>query len=196
MGQIKCLSPPFPTPGIVPLSIAYDGEDDKFYSESFDYLYYETPQILKLEPACGPITGYTQITIIGRNFIDMGFGKVKCSFNNTLMNATIVNEQTIKCSSPRLTEDQESVDTPYLKSFVKVTLNGREFTLEELQFNYYPELKITKVNRNNGPVSGNTKSIIEGENFNHPHCCNLTVRYGAIEVTPILKNDTFIIVSP
>ena len=86
----------------------------------------------------------------------MGFGKVKCSFNNTLMNATIVNEQTIKCSSPRLSEEQESIDTPYLKSFVKVTLNGREFTLEELQFNYYPELKITKVNRNNGPVTGNT----------------------------------------
>jgi hypothetical protein len=116
----------------------------------------------------------------------MGFGKVKCSFNNTLMNATIVNEQTIKCSSPRLSEEQESIDTPYLKSFVKVTLNGREFTLEELQFNYYPELKIT----------GNTKSIIEGENFNHPHCCNLTVRYGAIEVVPTLKNDTFITISP
>lgn len=35
----------------------------------------------------------------------MGFGKVKCIFNETYMNASIINEQTIICDSPALTDD-------------------------------------------------------------------------------------------
>jgi hypothetical protein len=39
--------------------------------------------------------------VIGKNFIDMGFGKVKCIFNNTyFMNATILEQDIIKCDSP------------------------------------------------------------------------------------------------
>lgn len=37
--------------------------------------------------------------------MDMGFGKVKCLFNGTHMNATIVDDNTIYCDSPRLNDD-------------------------------------------------------------------------------------------
>jgi len=67
-----------------------------------------------IEPTCGPVTGYTQITVKGKNFVDMGFGKVKCLFNQTATNATIINSETLKCSSPRLSEEEEALDTPYL----------------------------------------------------------------------------------
>jgi len=43
--------------------------------------------------------------VTGKNFIDMGFGKVKCVFNETFMNATIIDAQTIKCSSPKLNDN-------------------------------------------------------------------------------------------
>lgn len=116
MGQIECLSPPWPMATKVKLAIAYEGEDSKFQSESFDFLYYETPVIKSIEPTCGPITGYTQITVKGANFVDMGFGKVKCLFNDTAMNATIIDSQTLMCSSPRLNEEEAALDTPYLIS--------------------------------------------------------------------------------
>ena len=48
----------------------------------------------------------------------MGFGKAKCIFNGTLMNATIIDAQTIKCSSPPLNADQSTLDAPDLKSIV------------------------------------------------------------------------------
>jgi IPT/TIG domain len=83
-----------------------------------------------------------------------------------------------------------------LHSFISVTLNGREKTAEKIIFSYYPELKITKVERNSGPVQGNTTSTLYGDNFAHPNICNLKVKYGAIDVNPKLVNDTIIVQSP
>ena len=72
----------------------YEGE--KYTSETIQYLYYETPMLVAVEPSCGPVSGYTQIEIVGKNFIDMGFGKAKCVFNDTIwMNATIISQDLI-----------------------------------------------------------------------------------------------------
>ena len=66
-------------------------------------MYYETPEIYNATPICGPTYGYTQITIKGKHFLNLGFGKAKCIFNNTIyMNATIMDETLIKCDSPPL----------------------------------------------------------------------------------------------
>jgi len=87
--RILCVSPAVERPGYVPLTISYEGE--RYSSETVKYLYYETPEIYNITPTCGPVTGYTQITVFGKNFLDMGFGKVKCIFNLTyVMNATIM----------------------------------------------------------------------------------------------------------
>ena len=58
----------------------------------------------------------------------MGFSKVKCVFNDTMMNATIIDSTTIKCSSPKLDDNQASLDAKYLHFNVAITLNGRERT--------------------------------------------------------------------
>lgn len=62
--------------------------------------------------------------------MDMGFGKVKCLFNGTHTNATIIDDKTLYCDSPRLTDEQIGLETKWLKSHVQVTLNGRETTSE------------------------------------------------------------------
>jgi hypothetical protein len=36
----------------------------------------------------------------------MGFGRIKCIFNGTRMNATIIDNTTVKCDSPPLTDEQ------------------------------------------------------------------------------------------
>ena len=87
--RITCIAPSVERAGYVPLTISYEGE--KYSSETVKYLYYDSPEVYTITPTCGPVTGYTQITVQGKNFIDMGFGKVKCIFNNTYyMNATIL----------------------------------------------------------------------------------------------------------
>jgi len=126
----------------------------------------------------------------------MGFNKIKCLFNDTAMNATIVDGSTVICSSPRLNEQQQALDVQYLYANLRVTLNGHEANLESFKFLYYPELKITKITNSIGPISGGTKSILEGENFDHPHVSNLKVRYGAILMTPKLVNGALEVMSP
>lgn len=62
--------------------------------------------IESIEPMCGPEQGLTQITIAGRNFIDMGHDQTLCVFNRTVFtNATIMDENTIKCDSPSILND-------------------------------------------------------------------------------------------
>ena len=64
-------------------------------------------------------------------------------------------------------------------------MNGHDLTDERGLFAYYHELVITDTkNSNIGPVSGNTRSIVDGVGFTSPNVCNLKVRYGALEVTP------------
>lgn len=145
---------------MVEFSTSYEGEGRTTHSETVEYLYYETPVLSGAEPACGPTTGYTQLTVRGQNFADMGFGKVKCVFNGTtFMNATILDEHTIKCSSPPLTVNQAALEPAYAFHQVAVTLNGRELTQELIRFSYYPELRLDAVEESNlGPISGGTNS--------------------------------------
>lgn len=69
-------------PGNVKLKISYD--KDRFSSDTFTFLYYDNPIITSVTGNCGPVEGYTQFNIMGRNFEEHnGLGKAKCIFNNT-----------------------------------------------------------------------------------------------------------------
>lgn len=101
-------------------------------------MYYENPEIYNITPTCGPVTGYTQITIFGKNYIDMGFNKVKCIFNGTVyMNATIMESNIIKCDSPPLTGSQGYSDSSAPFYYISITLNGKEITDSRIKFIYY-----------------------------------------------------------
>ena len=100
------------------------------------------------------------------------------------MNATIIDEQTIKCSTPLLTNEDQSFDPQYEFMNVKVTLNGFELSETKQKFSYYPRIKITEVDNDVGPLAGGTTLMIGGIGLGHPNICNPKVKFGAIEVTP------------
>ncbi len=151
-------------PGYVSLSISYEGE--RYSSETVKYLYYEAPSLTDIVPSCGPVTGYTQLTIFGKNFIDMGFGKVKCIFNNTIyMNATIMETDIIKCDSPPLPAALGFAEAGAPFYEVSVTLNGRDFAGPVQKFFYYIDPPILKISPNKGPMKGGTISKLSGKGF-------------------------------
>jgi hypothetical protein len=86
--EIACKSPSVPNPGIVELEISlYPG----LYSSPVQYLYYKNPTVESIAPTCGPSSGYTQITVNGNNFVDLGHNSALCVFNKTIfMNATVL----------------------------------------------------------------------------------------------------------
>lgn len=151
-------------------------------------MYYDTPEAYDFYPKCGPMTGYTQITVFGKNFIDMGFGKAKCIFNNTFfMNATVMENDIIKCDSPPLPEElgflnKDASRAPWYN--VSITLNGREMVTAESKFSYYVDPSIVQVTPSLGPAKGGTLSKIVGSGFAQEGVCNITVRYGPITQKP------------
>ncbi len=163
--RILCVSPAVERPGYVPLTISYEGE--RYSSETVKYLYYETPEIYNITPTCGPVTGYTQITVFGKNFLDMGFGKVKCIFNLTyVMNATIMEQDVIKCDSPPLPPSQGYSETGGVPFYnISITLNGKEISESKIKFIYYIDPSIKSITPGLGPLKGNTSSLIKGLGF-------------------------------
>lgn len=97
----------------------------------------------------------------------MGFGKVKCIFNMTyVMNATIMEENIIKCDSPPLPSSlgySETGGVPFYN--ISITLNGKEITESKLKFIYYIDPSIKSITPYLGPLKGNTTSKIKGEGF-------------------------------
>ncbi len=187
--EIRCTSPAVERPGYVPLTISYEGE--RYSSTSVKYLYYETPELTGILPTCGPVTGYTQITVFGKNFVDMGFGKVQCIFNNSIyMNATIMEEDIIKCDSPPLPAAFGFSDqgAPFYE--VSITLNQRDVAGPVQKFTYYIDPPINSVTPNKGPMKGGTMSRLKGKGFQQEGVCNVTVRYGTFQQIPVNITDT------
>lgn len=190
--EIECVSPKRPSPGSVPVYVTYEEDGDKSKSTSLPFLYYETPEVHSIEPPCGPTYGFTQITVKGKNFIDMGLNKAKCIWNGrTYMNVTIIDEGTLYCSSPPMTRAESLMPWQDMRHTVEITLNGgAEHTDNKVKFAYYPDPEILSVvESERGPVDGGTISHLGGRGFKHENVCNLKIRYGALEVTPEILDD-------
>jgi len=97
-------------------------------------LYFEPPIVGSIEPACGPIRGYTQIYITGKNFGENnGFGKAACRFNGTYStNATVITNDTMYCDSPIL--DLGDSDTGDYYYSIQVTADGESYSLPNTTF--------------------------------------------------------------
>lgn len=192
LNEIKCVSPPVDNPGLVDLSLAIS--EDSF-SKAIKYLYYATPEVFSISPICGPYTGYTQIEVTGKNFINTGPELVYCLFGDIKTPATVISSTTLACDSPDIHDNTElntRVNFP-----VFITLNDKDLSKSAgpITFSYYNFHKLTRMTPLSGPVSGNTTVQLYGEHFAQPGVCNVTARFGTIEAIASSHNDTMIVVS-
>eukprot|EP00824_Muranothrix_gubernata_P008912 TRINITY_DN2148_c0_g1_i1.p1 TRINITY_DN2148_c0_g1~~TRINITY_DN2148_c0_g1_i1.p1 ORF type:complete len:1639 (+),score=352.12 TRINITY_DN2148_c0_g1_i1:139-5055(+) len=197
VNNILCVSPPAEKPGYVPLQLSMY-EDEFSSGENVKYLYYENTILNSIGPTCGPERGYTQLTVLGANFIDTGFDMVKCIFNYSddttdeviFMNATIMNDETIKCSTPPVLDRFGANAKKRMYYDVTITLNNkRPEKASYFRFNYYKEVTIKSVEPPVGPVEGGTLVKIKGKNFDPPCGCNHTMRFGAMQFKLVNKSD-------
>jgi hypothetical protein len=132
----------------------------------------------------------------------MGRDKVVCVYNKTTFtNATIMDENTIKCDSPSMLNDQgySKLSNKLVWYNVEISIDGgRELAGPAQRYTYYMDPKVQDIVPNSGPVSGGTKVRIVGSGFNHQGSCNKTARFSVFETKPIQEtNDTAIhVLSP
>jgi len=116
------------------------------------------PVVESVSPSSGPTSGGTLVTITGKNFGFQQSANLKCRFELALVDATWVNNNTIRCTSPPHNVNKEGV--------VEVTANGQTFSVSGKTFTYSGE-PIPPVISSISPTSGKagTKITITGQNF-------------------------------
>ena len=192
--ELKCISPPVEKPATVNLYVAI--RPDEFSSGvNTKYRYYDTPVIQYIEPMCGPERGYTQITVYGINF-PVGYSDdVKCIFDRKIyMNATVMDENTIKCDSPSVLNYDGVNENEITEYSLELTLNGEDINGPVQKFYYYKSPVVLGVTPIFGPVEGGTTVNITGYDFLQPGACNITARFATYHTKPIHVESNYMIV--
>ena len=191
--ELQCISPEVEKPCVVPLRVATREEE---YSSGINtqYTYYDTPVIYFIEPTCGPTTGYTQITVYGKNF-PVGYSNhVKCLFNGGIkMNATVLNYNELKCDSPPLPNKPGSEENSITSYDITILVDDDEAGPAQ-KFYYYKSPVISSISPIMGGINGDTTVKISGSGFAQPEACNITARFATYHAKPAIVEDNYIII--
>jgi hypothetical protein len=126
-----------------------------------------TVRVRELFPLGGPFTGNTAVTITGVAFLDLG--DAKCRFGADEVQARVVSDTRIECSSPGcssptciLGQQQTALPVP-----LEVSMNGVSFTGSGLQFTYYDMAYagVSLLTPAGGPNAGDTQLRVNGVYF-------------------------------
>jgi hypothetical protein len=161
------------------------------------YWYYAWPQVSQLLPNRGPETGNTGIVVKGKNFhpfhVDQGdidnSNDTFCAFTklDVRVPATVINSTKVLCYSP---PSYYYRDTP-----VEVTLNGIQYTDDDVLFHYYKPPFLFDITPGEGPLKGGTEVVVTGSNFEDTG--TITCKFGTKEVPgTYLSASEILCVSP
>jgi uncharacterized protein YegL len=127
------------------------------------------PTITSLTPSTGLTSGGTFVYLTGTN-IEVG---ATVTFGTNTVNVTTFFDSTqVKVKTPPSANGAGAVDVTITNP------DGQSFTLPQ-GFTYQdPQVKITSINPNSGPITGGTSVYVTGENFDP----NLTITVGGKQV--------------
>lgn len=75
---------------------------------------------------------------------------------------------------------EDEAETMFYK--VYVSLDGENFSDDSVNFNYYDDIEISDVIPWLGPMAGGTDVKVYASHLEHPHICDLSIRFGPIEL--------------
>jgi hypothetical protein len=176
------------------------------------FLYYKAAEVSKVSPSCGPLSGYTQLAVIGANFVDLGRDQIMCGFKQEdtsnavdggsgviLTNASIINSTFVVCDSPSMMNKQGyAVDADNAWFDVFITLDGgSQLSDSSGRFEYYADPFINELSPALGPMNGGTIVTVNGTGFDQNTTCGIIIRLGIIELRPMsVTNESMIFKAP
>ena len=192
--ELECISPAVEKPCVVPLRVAT--REDEFSSGlNTKFTYYDMPEIYYIEPACGPESGYTQITVYGENFPVGYSNSVKCLFNGKIKtNATVISYNELKCDSPPLPTQPGAEENTISSYELTILVDDSEESGPAQTFYYYKSPIISGISPIMGGVEGDTTVKIMGSGFDQPGACKVTTRFATYIARPIKVEDDYILV--
>ena len=181
--QITVVSPPANSSGSVHVTVTtLGGTSATSSADQFSYI--PLPVLSSISPTNGPISGGTQVTIIGTGFT----GATSVSFGSyTASNFTVVSDTQITVVSPPAS-NSGTVDV------TAITSGGTSATSSADQFSYVPLPAISGITPTSGSVSGGTQVTITGTGFTGA----TSVSFGSYTVTnfTVVSDTQITVISP
>ena len=120
------------------------------------FFVYPLPVIAGLSPASGPVAGDTTVDVTGSGLA--GGSWRQCAFNLTLVNASRVGDEKLRCLVP-----------PSLLGVgplsVSLSLNGQQFSRLAMRFEQYLEPVVLSLSPVIGPTLGGTTVLLHGDHL-------------------------------
>ena len=153
----------------VKFTVSLDGTF-KDVADEIDFTYYKPVHVSAIKPHHGPKDGETTVQIWGEGFIDFGDDNTRCSIGVKSSPATVINEHYATCKSP----ESDVVNRPMPFS---MSLNGQQFSRDQMDFWYYNDPQVTFIEPDTGPEKGGNIVTLRGENFKpfHPEMGELDI---------------------
>merc|ERR1711871_564259 len=133
-GCVKCTTPPWFPAETVTVEITVNGFD--YTANGHVFTYYDSPEINDVTPTSGPITGGTNISIHGTNFIPSDSLAIRLrtivpdgidvSPETFIVEGRYISETCVECNTPNLPNVEDHV--AYVSVAVDVAINGVDFT--------------------------------------------------------------------
>ena len=100
--------------------------------------------------------GETTVTLVGQGFLSIPTLACRFGLANSSP-AQVISSEHIKCLTPAESEPGEV--------YLEVTLNGLDYTAQQIRFNFLPMVSISRLEPETGLVSGGTPVTLEGSGF-------------------------------
>lgn len=117
------------------------------------YAYLAVPRVLSVEPSSGPLTGGTNLSVHGSNFL--AGPDLACVLGDYHTSANFVGESEIWCLSP----PQEFAGTVFIKvmAFNAAKMGKEVVSMSAATFQYHPPLVFASMTPAHGPNTGGTR---------------------------------------
>ena len=117
------------------------------------YLWQPAASVLSVAPLTGPVSGGTNITVVGTNFIGT---TVRCVFGSSVVMAQVATPTLLFCTSPSSSAGSVAVE---------ISNNQQDYTNNGVQFTYQLAASVASLLPTSGPVNGSTVVTVTGTNF-------------------------------
>ena len=181
--ELTCVAPQHHPVGPVTVELTTDGQT--FTTFGLQYTY-RAVALRSLQPAHGPFSGGTLITLQGSFFDAPQWSGIWCTFNDsTLVPASFLSPSEVACVTPPAASASLSASPGRAAAPVTVSLRGNGADVPSaLPFVYQPDAQIDSVFPVAGPVRGGTVLTLTGRRL--WHAVELSCRFGGLEV-PMLR---------
>ena len=151
---LTCESPSSLSPTILSLEISTNGGID-YSTSNFMFVFQKIPVLNTLHPPAGMEDGGNKVIVRGSGFYESN--TLACRFGESLVHAAFISETSISCEAPA------AASVGHVG--VVATLNGVDWTANQLVYTYTPTVSIHRLSPTSCAVGGGTTVTISGQNF-------------------------------